>query len=259
LIHLQEHRPYGIITTHFGNIKVAAENLGGLRNGCMLFDEESLEPLYELKLDTPGSSYTFEVARKIGMDKKVLDLARKKVDKRKVQLDRLLVEMQQQFKQLEHEQTAIETERNFLKSQLAKLVEEREDIQSFKASQEKAEFKRLVQLGKKYEDLIDLWNEGASKKEILGQVKQAGAKKRQKIQKAASKRSDGAPVNPGSKRRKRKQKKPIEVGDRVKLAGGRSTGTVAEMEGSKALVVFGNMKMSVKTDQLILAMKKSSN
>ena len=234
LIHLQEHRPYGIITTHFGNIKVAAENLDGLRNGCMLFNEETLEPLYELKMDTPGSSYTFEVARKIGMDKKVLDLARKKVDKRKVQLDGLLVEMQQQYKQLEHEQKAIESERQFLKSQLAKLADERENIQNFKASQEKAEFKRLVQLGKKYEDLIDLWNEGASKKEIVGQVKQAGAKKRQKIQKAASKRNDGAPNKATSKRRKRKQRKPIEVGDRVKLAGGKSTGTVAEMEGSQS-------------------------
>lgn len=257
LEHLMEFKPWGVITTHFGNIKIAAENMEGLRNGCMLFNESTLEPEYRLKLDTPGSSYTFEVAQKIGMDRKVLNLARKKVDSRKLKLDSLLVDMQEKYKQLEHERTAVESERQLLKSELARLAEEHEDIQSFKASQQKAEFKRMVELGKKYEELLEFWNSRKDKKALISKITQAGEKKFNKAKKAAAKHEQPEKGRPS--RRKRKAPQPIEVGDRVKLPGSKSAGTVIETDGKKALVAFGNMKLSVKNDQLILAMKKSKD
>lgn len=258
LYHLLEHRPWGVVTTHFGNIKVAAETLPGLRNGCMLFNEETLEPQYALRMNTPGSSYTFEVARKIGMDPKVLKLAREKVDKRKVKLDAMLVEIQQQVKQLEHERAAIETERHLLLKQLERVAADRADIQEFRASEQKAAFRRLVELGEKYEALIDLWNAGGSKKEVIEKIKQAGARKQRKAQKAAARESDGKPEKGQRRRKSRKRQRPIEVGDRVRLPGGRSAGTVESIAGEKAVVLFGNMKMSVETAQLVLAVKKSS-
>lgn len=258
LVHLLRHKPWGVITTHFGNIKIAAQNLDGLRNGCMLFNESTLEPLYELKLNTPGSSYTFEVARKIGMDLKVLELARTKVDQRKVKLDQLLVDMQQKFKELEFEREAVGSERKLLQQELARLAEEQEEIREFKASGEKSEFKRLVDLGKKYEGLIDFFIEGGSKKDVLARIEQAGSRKKQRLQKAAAKSPGRQSDKRRSGRGRKRNAQPVEVGDRVRLVGGKTAGTVEHIEGAKAIVVFGNMKMTVKTEQLILAVKKSS-
>lgn len=256
LVHLLEFRPWGIITTHFGNIKVAAENLDGLRNGSMLFNEKTLEPEFRLKLDTPGSSYTFEVARKIGMDKKVLDLARKKVDGRKIKLDQLLVDIQEKYKQVEFEIDAVKLEREMLRNELERLESEREEIRDFKASREKEEFKRLIESGKKYEELLDFWNARGDKKGLLTRIKQSADKKFNKQKKAAVK--VGTTVARPNRGKKRRPPQPIEEGDRVKLiGGGKSAGTVLEIDDKKALVAFGNMKLSVKTDQLVLAMKKS--
>lgn len=257
LIHLMKFKPWGIITTHFSNIKIAADRLEGLRNGCMLFNEESLEPLYELKLDSPGSSYTFEVARKIGMDKKVLDLARTKVDERKVKLDQLLVDLQLRQKAIEHEMHAIGTEREILRRSMQLVEEEKEEMKAFRASQQKEEQKRLVELGKKYEELIDFWNERQNKKELFAKIMQAGAKKIQKTIKAEA-RDVGTGGGKKVKRRKKKIIAPIEMGDRVRLVGGKTAGTVVDLDGNRAVVEMGNMKMTVKTDQLLLAMKKSS-
>lgn len=252
LIHLMEFKPWGIITTHFGNIKVAAQQISGLRNASMLFNEETLEPTYRLKLDTPGSSYTFEVAQKIGLDRKVLNLARKKIDKGRVRLDKLLVDMQENFRQLEHERSAVQAERDILRKELERLEEEWESIRNFKASRQKEEFARLVEAGRKYEDLLEKWKRGATRKELLEQIVQAGQKRKQKEVRAAA-RSEGGGKKP---RRRKTEKKPIEVGDRVKLPGGKSTGTVASIADGKAMVEFGNMRLQVKTDTLVLAMKK---
>lgn len=257
LIHLMEYKPWGIITTHFSNIKIAADRLEGLRNGCMLFNEETLEPLYELKLDSPGSSYTFEVARKIGMDKKVLDLARTKVDKRKVKLDQLLVDLQLRQKAIENELHAVGIERQILKGSMQRLEEAKEEVKAFRASQQKEEHKRLVELGKKYEELIDFWNERQNKKELFAKIMQAGAKRIQKIKKAEA-RGVGSKGGKKAKPRRKKKVETIEIGDRVRLVGGKTAGTVVDLDGKRAVVEIGNMKMTVKTDQLLLAIKKSS-
>lgn len=257
LIHLMQFKPWGVITTHFSNIKIAADRIQGLRNGCMLFNEETLEPLYELKLDSPGSSYTFEVARKIGMDKKVLDLARTKVDERKVKLDQLLVDLQLRQKAIENKLHAVESERQILKEAMLRVEEEKKEMRAFRASQQKEEHKRLVELGKKYEELIDFWNEKRNKKELFAKIMQAGAKKIQKTIKAEARQGSSA-TRKKAKPRKKKKAVPIQIGDRVRLVGGKTAGTVVELDGKRAVVEIGNMKMTVKTDQLLLAMKKRS-
>lgn len=258
LIHLLEFHPWGIITTHFGNIKVAAQNLEGLRNGSMLFDEETLEPQYQLELDVPGSSYTFEVARKIGMDRKVLDLARKKVDAGKLKLDKLLVDLQAQLKNIEHERTAILSERELLKSQMERVAEDQQEIQQFRASQQKAEYKQLLEWGRKYDELIAAWSERPRRKKLIGQINQAAAERVKKEQKAAVKQTGAQTAGKKSRKKRPKPVPVIAAGDRVRLRDGKSVGTVEEIDGKTAVVVFGNMKMKVKSDQLLLAMKKSS-
>ncbi len=256
LIHLLEFNPWGIITTHFGNIKVAAQNLDGLRNGSMLFDEDTLEPKYQLELDVPGSSYTFEVARKIGLDRQVLDLAKKKVDAGKLRLDQVLVDLQSQLKNLEYEREAILLERELLKSQMEKVALEKQEMLEFRASQKKELYKQLLEWGRKYDELLSAWNDRLNRKKLIGQINHAANERWKKEQKAAVKQTDTKTTGKKS-RRKKPTAQPIEADDRVRLTDGRSVGTVEQTDGKMAVVVFGNMKMKVRTDQLQLVMKKN--
>jgi len=257
LIELLKFKPWGIITTHFSNIKIAAENLDGLINGCMLFNEQTLEPLYQLNIGSPGSSYTFEVAKKIGLDPAVLKLARTKVDQRKVKLDKLLVELQLKKNQLELEKQEVRTERNQMLAELERLDKEMEKIKNYQESLNKPEQQRLVESGKKYEALLDFWNKTKNKKELTRKLMQAAEKSEQK-----QKMKEATAVSTTKSKKKKKappQPEPwklIESGDKVRLKDGKSSGTVEQILNDKAVVLFGNMKISVASNQLVLMMKK---
>jgi DNA mismatch repair protein MutS2 len=257
LIELLKFKPWGIITTHFSNIKIAAENLEGLINGCMLFNEQTLEPLYQLNIGSPGSSYTFEVAKKIGLDPAVLKLARTKVDQRKVKLDKLLVELQLKKNQLDLEKQEVRTERNQMLAELERLDKEMEKIKNYQESLNKPEQQRLVESGKKYEALLDFWNKTKNKKELNRKLMQAAEKSEQK-----QKMKEATAVSTTKSKKKKKappQPEPwklIETGDKVRLKDGKSSGTVEQILNDKAVVLFGNMKISVASNQLVLMMKK---
>lgn len=92
---------YGVITTHYSNIKYFAFKTKGIINGSMVFDKEALKPTYELKVGKPGSSFAFEIAKKIGLDKKVMDYAKHKTGKNERAIDELLVKLQSEKKSLE--------------------------------------------------------------------------------------------------------------------------------------------------------------
>jgi DNA mismatch repair protein MutS2 len=257
LIELLKFKPWGIITTHFSNIKIAAENLSGLINGSMLFNEQTLEPEYKLSIGSPGSSYTFEVAKKIGLDPAVLKLARTKVDQRKVRLDKLLVELQSRKKQLEVEQQQLQKERKETIDELERLEKEMEKIRLFQESLNKEEHMRLIESGKKYDSLMEFWVKTKNKKELTRKLVQAAEKIEQKQKMKAV-----VEIQSKTSKRKKKQKpvdepwKQIGVGDKVRMKDGKSSGEVEQISGAKASVLFGNMKISVATNQLILLMKK---
>ncbi len=92
---------YGVITTHYSNIKYFAFKTKGIINGSMVFDKELLKPTYQLKVGKPGSSFAFEIAKKIGLDKKVMDYAKHKTGKNERAIDELLVKLQSEKKSLE--------------------------------------------------------------------------------------------------------------------------------------------------------------
>jgi DNA mismatch repair protein MutS2 len=91
----------GVITTHYLNLKVMANKTPGIINGAMAFDERSLMPLYKLIIGKPGSSYTFSIAERIGLDKKLIDRARSLVDEDHFRLDKLLNRTEQDLQQVQ--------------------------------------------------------------------------------------------------------------------------------------------------------------
>src|SRR6187200_1456959 len=98
----------GIVTTHYLNLKVMANKTPGIINGAMAFDEQSLMPMYKLILGKPGSSYTFAIAQRIGLDKKLVDRARQLVDEGHFKLDKLLNRTEQDLQAIENEKKELQ-------------------------------------------------------------------------------------------------------------------------------------------------------
>jgi DNA mismatch repair protein MutS2 len=100
---LRKHS-FGIVTTHYLNLKVMAGKTAGFVNGAMAFDEQHLQPLYQLTIGKPGSSYTFSIAERIGLETRLIDKARRLVDEDHFSLDKLLNRTEQDLRQIEEKE-----------------------------------------------------------------------------------------------------------------------------------------------------------
>ena len=94
---LNHKKVFGVVTTHYSNLKIFAFNSPGIVNGSMTFDKDNLTPTFEMKVGRPGSSYAFEIARKTGLDQKVLKYARHKTGKNEKAVDQLLIDLQKEL------------------------------------------------------------------------------------------------------------------------------------------------------------------
>ena len=99
----------GIVTTHYLNLKIMAGKTKGIFNGAMLFDEQNLMPLYQLRIGSPGSSYTFSIAERIGMKKELIQRAKKLADHNQLQLEQILNQSEQDLMQIRKERSELIT------------------------------------------------------------------------------------------------------------------------------------------------------
>ncbi len=248
---LSESKCKGIITSHFGNVKLLAEKLEGAFNGCMLFDSENFEPRFVLSVGEPGSSYTFEVAEKVGFPKHLIEKAKLKVDTDKLKLGSLLAEVQQQKTLLEDKIHQVENE-EFLK----RMAKEKYNV-LFNTWQEKMnnerdrkiELAKLASFGERYLRLMNDWNEKQDKKLVIKRFidgitaetkKQELLKKQKKLDSFAEKKIE-------------RLKPLIKIGSKVKVLNGSEIGTVEEINNTKVIVNFGKLKMTVGLENLVLS------
>ncbi|MEM9051213.1 MAG: DNA mismatch repair protein MutS, partial [Bacteroidota bacterium] len=239
-----QSKAFGVITTHYANLKILAENSPMMLNGCMLFDEETLLPKYKLDIGQAGSSYTFEVAQKIGLDQEVIDGAKMKLDDRKVNLDKLLITLQTKKNKLNKETHILQTE----KSKIRKEIEaSRQEAEKYREKQEDLNFsenKRLIQQGKKYDSLLKEWHDKVKRKEIIRKLtliseKEAARKKEKDMTERMREKQDRIRKQKENRRRNRQEskkqaEKPIHVGDKVRMPGTREAGIVEEISKNKA-------------------------
>lgn len=259
---LYNRKSFGVITTHYANIKLKAAELRNAINGSMLFDKETLKPLYKLDVGQPGSSFTFEVAEINGIDKALIDDAKSRLDDRKVKMDKLIADLQKEkseYDRLLHdtraaEKGALSAEQKF-KDKLVK-YEER-----LKSQQEIIDKNNdLLNKGRKLAQFIEKYSTGKirgkgpdknANQELLEDIRKYLAVERTRIDEQLReeelKRRAEAKKNPG--KIKPNQKK-IEVGSTVRLIKGKQRGQVIEMDGSKVTVAFGNFKTIVELSQL---------
>lgn len=271
---------YGIITTHYSNLKVLANELPAMLNANMMFDEKSLEPIYKLALGQAGSSFTFEVAQKNGIPFGLINRAKKKIERGKVRFDATIAKLQKERSKLEKtEQSLKENERkkqieaDKLEETNAKIQKKLESFQELYDSNQ-----RLIYLGQKFNDIAEKYFENSRKRELMGELfklvqlenskrKKVSAKQRQ-VEKAKEKliqqEAEQKVEVIRQKKKVEKQKavtvekpKPVfKVGDRVRMHDGKAVGSIDSLEKNKAVVNYGMFTTNVSVELLELVEAK---
>lgn len=237
----------GIITTHYGNLKEYADKNPGLQNGAMRYDIQKLQPLYELEIGKPGSSFALEIATKIGLPKSTIDQAKKKVGVKQVSFDQMLGQLQaqkqeitkaeQRIKQRETDLTELTTQYQDLKSHLEK--QEKKILN--KAKQEATQI--VQDANKEVEKAIRIIKE---KKADKAAVKQ----QREKLAEVKKKNVVNAEVNAQAD-------DEMKVGEYVRVIGQDTVGQIAAIKGKDAELKMGALTSFVKLSRLEKVNKKA--
>lgn len=252
---LYQKKGFGVITTHYANIKTRATSMPEAVNGSMLFDGETLSPTYKLDLGQPGSSFTFEVAELNGIDRNLIGRAKQKLDPRKVKLDGLIAGLQKEKsrharltdRQLKAEHDADQARREY-EQKAAQLEERRESVQQIGQEQNAA----LVR-GKKLQQFIDRFKSGQSNAGLIEDIRKylsvEATKKAEKAEAAARKKAARDRKTKGGRSKQHLDR--IAVGSTVRLKQGRQRGEVIELKGRKATVAFGDFRTRVELEDLV--------
>ena len=262
---LYKSKCFAVITTHYANIKLKADELQNAVNGCMLFDTETLEPLYKFTTGQPGSSFTFEVAQINGINQSLIEDAKSRIDERKVKLDRLLSELQKEktyFERLNKEHQSAQKAADEARMDFLSKKNRFEDRLSIQQETIEKNNKYLI-LGKKLQSFIDKYNSNSRKKGIndplmadirkyvaVEKGKIESVKQAEKLKKEAQKAKGIKPKNVAPEKDEYQRHK-IVVGSTVKLIATKQAGTVEEISGDAMTVTFGFLRMKVEREKLI--------
>jgi DNA mismatch repair protein MutS2 len=263
---LYNKKSFGVITTHYANIKLKADQLKNAINGCMLFDTETLEPLYKFSLGQPGSSFTFEVAQINGIPMALIEDAKTRLDDRKVAMDRLLGELQREKTYLERlNNEHIEAQVLAQKAKNDYLDKKGRFEEKLKTQQETIEVNnKYINLGKKLKQFIDRFQAKNKKKDankpLFDEIAKYISLEKNKIEvvkqaeKIKKEENNKVPVTKRKKeiiQRDEFERAKIKVGSTVKLIATKQSGTVDEINGEMITVLFGFMRMKVEKEKLM--------
>lgn len=236
---LNQQRVYGVITTHYTNLKNYAEKNAGIVNGAMRYDHKELQPLYVLEAGKPGSSFAIEIARKIGLPKEIVAKATTLVGKDKIRYDRLL-------EQLEYEKAQLEKQNAEVSKQQRKLDAALKDYTALKQHLEEEKTEILREAKGKAKLLLRETNQQIEA--TITQIKASQADKEQTKQaRQQLQEFTETKIKPESKPSQRNtDNSPLKPGDKVSLIGQDSYGELVAIKGKTAEVTFGGMKTIVK-------------
>jgi len=270
-----EREAFGIITTHYSNLKLLANELPHIQNANMLFDEKTLLPLYKLVIGQAGSSFTFEVAQKNGIPFSLINRSKKKIERGKIRFDKTIAKLQKERSKLEKTERALK--QNEIKKSLEADKLETTNAKAKKKLQSYQELfdsnQRLVYLGQKISDLGERYFDNNGKRELMNELfklVQIDNSKRQKISLKQKKilltkeielkkevDEKVAVIRQQKKQQKEKAalippkpKRVLKLGDQVRLEDGRAVGTIDKLEKNKAVVNYGLFTTNVSVDRL---------
>ncbi len=279
---------YGIITTHYSNLKVLADELENTANANMQFDEKTLEPLFKLFIGQAGSSFTFEVAQKNGIPFSIINRAKKKVERGKIRLDKTISKLQKESNKLRRASESLENEQNkakqFSESLSEKELKIQEKLENFQELYDNNQ--KMLSLGRKINELSNNYFQTNNKKKLLADFmkwilieksKYAKKYKIESISKAVKKQQKTKRIATEKKleivksevlkevKKIRKQKNTVKkevektnsnykfkVNDRVRLIDGKAVGTIDKIEKKIITVNYGLFITKANTKQLEL-------
>lgn len=277
---------YGVITTHYQNLKHFAESHDGVVNGAMLYDRQQMRPLFQLSIGNPGSSFAIEIARKIGLPEDVIKAASEIVGSDYIQSDKYLQDIVRDKRYWENKrQTIHQREKNLeqtiarYENEVKELEQSRKDI--LRKAKEQAE-EVLKESNKMIERTIKEIRESQAEKEETKKIREqleafkAGVKE---IDTAANDEMIARKMRQIQERRARKEKRkrekekeneklktnnqqsanattspvavaPLKQGDTVRIKGLSSVGKIESLDGKMATVIFGDMRTKMRAERL---------
>jgi DNA mismatch repair protein MutS2 len=253
---LARKHAFGIVTTHYLNLKVMANKTAGIINGAMAFDENRLLPLYKLIVGKPGSSYTFSIAERIGLEKRLIQKARSLVDEEHFRLDKLLNRTEQDLQKVQEKEKELHRllkENERLKKEMQTVMDRerhRQQVEVMK-QQNKITEERIVYLKdmeRKLRQMVIEWKKAEDKNKVVKEMAALLFKKNeQKVTSKKQKQIESKYEEVGGE---------IKVGDKVKMKKNLQVGEVLELRGKKAVVKIGLLPMQIDLKDLSLVKEK---
>ena len=272
---------FGIITTHYSNLKILANELPFAINANMLFDEKTLEPIYKLVLGQAGSSFTFEVAQKNGIPFSLINRAKKKIEVGKVRFDKTIATLQKERSKMEktsqilkEEETKAREEGRKMETINVKIKQKLESYQELYDSNQKT-----IYIGQKIVSIAENYFNNKNKKDLIGEFLKiieienskrikatpkeikAIVEKKKEVIKEIEVKVEEIRIEKKEKKLKPIIEKPkviLKLGDRVRMFDGKAVGSIDNIEKNKATVNYGVFTSKVSLDllELVEAVKK---
>ncbi len=255
---------WGVVTTHYHNLKQFAEETPGLVNGSMLYDRHLMQPQFKLAVGQPGSSFAIEIARKTGLPDDIIEDARNIVGSDYVNLDKYLLDIARDRRYWENKRADIRRKEKMIDETLARYSDDAEKLR-----QQRREI--IAQAREEARRILDGSN--AAIERTIREIRNVQADKdatreaRRKLEDErrilSSDSSDNHPLLDKVKKKRKENKprqqemdRPIAPGDSVVIDGANTVGTVESLSGKNAVVVFGQMKTTVKLSRLRRTIRK---
>ena len=264
---------FGIITTHYSNLKVMASELDFMDNANMQFDSETFEPLFKLITGEAGSSYTFEVASKNGIENYLIDKAKEKVDLEKVRFEGVIAKLQKE--RVKNSEELTELKRLQIDTRVKK---DENEVLNEKLTNKLSKYnllyeheKKTINIGNKFNGLVENYKKHGKKRRLISEIFniiEIESKKKEK-KKSTNKKltsKEISMIKDESKRdilkikKKKNLNKKVEinfsVGDTVKIPTGKSHGIIDSIKKDKAIVNYGNFKTQISLSEIELVKSK---
>jgi len=245
--HLIEKKGRIIVTTHHGSLKVFAHQHPSVINGSMEFDQQHLSPTYRFNKGLPGSSYAFEIAARLGLDKALLDDARKHLGESKNTLESLILEMEQKMQEadrLREDSLSLrkeaETKRRQYEEKRQKIIKEQNKIRE-KALNEARDI--ILNANKQIEEAVEDIKKQQADKQTIKKARKSIQNYRGSIDEKIEALEE--------EREPKDSSEPPQPGDIIRLKDGKSTGELVEVRGKNAVVLVNGMKIRTKFKNLV--------
>jgi DNA mismatch repair protein MutS2 len=248
---LNNKKAYGVVTTHYSNLKLMADSNEGIVNGAMLYDTTNMQPLYKLKIGKPGSSFAFEIAQNIGLQPHILEKARTKSGKSHLDFEQQLQQLEVDKDEIKRKQQELKVADDFLSEMIDKYTNLNTRLENSKSAiirQAKEDATALInQSNRIIENAVRMIKESNAEKEVTQEARENIQHFKEKLDKPeqlikkSRQKAPQAEVKP---------KLPIFIGDFVRIIGQHTIGEVESIKNEKAVLLANSIRVTLPLNQL---------